>query len=419
MRNSWVLCVLMGTLCWGQAAPAAPPPQPAQAPMGTGMAARPQPPAAAADTSASVPESAVVLTIDGVCPAQPKPAATAAKGASVKPAADTKTTTTKPSPADCKTTITKAQFEKLINSLAPNATLQQKKQLAGLLPRLVAMSAEAKKEGMDKTESYKETVKFVQMQVLTNQLQRKIQDDAGKISPTEIEAYYKGHQDMFEQFNVDRLFVPRTKQGQPEAKEEDDKDEKLTDEQKKSKEEAEKTKAAANEQAMTKLADDLRTRAAAGEDIVKLQKEAFEAAGMKIESPTVNLPSVRRTGLPPGHVAIFDLKAGEVSQVISDSGGHYIYKMNSKAEMTLDQATNEITGKLKNDRMREKMEALNNSFKTEKNEAYFGPDTGPMPPPRGPRPGMGMRPGAPPAGGAPQSQMAAPAAQPPAQQQPR
>lgn len=403
MRKSWLLCALMGTLAWGQAAPAAP--QPAQSPMVTG--GRPQAPMAPPDTSASVPASAVVITIDGVCAPQPKPAA--AKGVGVKPAADTKTTTPKSSSADCKTTITKSEFEKLVNSLAPNATIQQKKQLAGLLPRLIAMSTEAKKEGMDKTEAYKQTVKFVQMQVLTNELQRKIQDDAGKISPAEIEAYYKEHPEAFEQFNVDRLFVPRTKQAEPEAKEDEEKDEKLTDEQKKAKEDAEKAKAEANEQAMTKLADELRARAAAGEDIAKLQKEAFEAAGMKIESPTVNLPNVRRTGLPPGHAAIFELKPGEVSQVISDSGGHYIYKVNSKTEMPLEQVTNEITGKLKNDRVREKMEKLSGSYKAETNPDYFGPGgAGPMPPPRGPRPHPGM----PAANPAPQPQTAPPAQQP-------
>lgn len=415
MRKSWLLCVLMGTLAWGQGAPAAPPPQPAQAPAATGapqagpQGMRPPMPAPPPDTSASVPATAPVITIDGVCSPQPKPAA--AKSATPKPVSDTKTaTTSKPADGPCKTIITKAQFEKLVNALAPNATMQQKKQLAGLLPRLIAMSTEAKKEGMDKTPAYDETVKFVKMQVLTNELQRKVQEDAGKISPAEIEKYYKDHPEVFEQFNVDRIFVPRTKQAEPEAKEkeDEDKDQKLTDEQKKAKEDAEKAKTEANEQAMTKLADDLRARAAAGEDMVKLQKEAFEAAGMKIESPTVNLPTVRRTGLPPGHVAIFDLKPGEVSQVISDSGGHYIYKINSKTEMPLEQATNEITGKMKNDRVREKMDKLNNSYKVDTNEAYFGPGgVGQMPPsPRGPRP----RPGMPPAGSPPQS--APPAAQP-------
>jgi hypothetical protein len=169
---------------------------------------------------------------------------------------------------------------------------------------------------------------------------------------------------------------------------------------------AEKAKGQKNEEAMTRLADSLRARAAAGEDIAKLQKEAFDAAGMKIESPTVNLPSVRRNGLPQPHVAVFYLKPGEVSQVINDAGGHYIYKMNSKSTMPLDQAKNEIRGKIQSDRMREKMEKLSASFSSVSNEAYFGPGgAGPMPPPRMPRP----RPGTP---------GTAPAAQPPSGQPP-
>ena len=94
---------------------------------------------------------------------------------------------------------------------------------------------------------------------------------------------------------------------------------------------------------------------------------------MKIESPTVNLPNVRRTGLPPAHAAVFDLKAGDVSQVISDAGGHYIYKVNSKSQMPLDQAKNEIHSKLQNDRTREMMDKVNNSFKVDTNEAYLDP----------------------------------------------
>ena len=94
----------------------------------------------------------------------------------------------------------------------------------------------------------------------------------------------------------------------------------LGEEAKKAKEAEEKANADAAERAMTKLAESLRARAAAGEDFVKLQKEAFDAAGMKIESPTVNLPSVRRTGLQAGHAAVFDLKPGEVSPGDQRSG---------------------------------------------------------------------------------------------------
>ena len=68
---------------------------------------------------------------------------------------------------------------------------------------------------------------------------------------------------------------------------------------------------------------------------------------------------------------MFDLKPGDVSQVISDSGGHYIYKVNSKTEMPLDQAKNDIHDKLQNDRMREMMEKLNNSFKLRHERSVF------------------------------------------------
>jgi len=369
MRKSWLMCVLLGTLAWGQAAPSAPaPPQPAQTP--GNLMARPQTAPEAPDTSASVPDDAAVITVIGVCPEQ-----------SQVPMASTPA-------ADCKTVITKAQFEKLAKALMGNVTPQGKKQLSTALPRSIGMASEARKKGLDKTEDFNLTVEFARLQILTNQLQRHIQEDAGNIPQEELAKYYKDHADTFEQFNVDRMFVPRTKQGDAAVKPQGDKDEKLSDEAKKAKEVEEKMKEDAAEQSMTKLAESLRARAAAGEDILKLQKEAFAAAGMKIESPTVNLPTVRRAGLPPGHAAVFDLKAGEVSQVISDGGGHYIYKVNSRTEIPLDQAEKEIRGKLQADRNREMTERVNNSFKVETNELYFPAGAGGGPPPRVPRPGM-------------------------------
>jgi hypothetical protein len=416
MRKIWLVCVLLGAMAWGQAAPAPQGPMP-------GM---PKPPASLPETATSVSENAAVITVKGVCPAQPKPAAS--KGATVKPAS----ATTKTAAADCKTVITRAEFEKLADAVSPNVTPQLKKQLAGVLPRFIAMSDAAKKQGLDKTPQFAETLKFAKMQILTQELQRKIQADAAKVPESEIAGYYKDHADSFQQFSLDRLFIPRNKQVQPDAKEKEDedkdKDEKLTDEQKKQKvqekEAEEKAKTEQGEEEMTKLAETLRERAVAGEDFAKLQKEAFEAAGMKIESPTVTLPKVRRTGLPPAHAAVFDLKVGEVSQVINDSGGHYIYKVDTKDQITLDQARQEIQNMLQNKRTKDAMDKVNGSFQVETNEAYFGPMTPAMPPGRGMPPRMPnprTPPGQPPApqGGAPTTQpQTPPAAQPPAQTPP-
>jgi hypothetical protein len=404
MRKSWLVCVFLASLAWAQTPQGAPPPAAAGQAPGGGMAAAK--PSAPPDMSASVPADAPVITVKGVCPATPKTAA--AKAGAAKAASTPKT-----SPGVCQTIITKAEFEKLASGLSTGTmTPQLRRQLASILPRLTAMSEAAKKKGLDNTERYKETLKFAKMQILTNELQHNIQEEAAKVPQSDIDAYYKDHTGSFDQFNLDRLFVPRTKQ--PAETKEADKEEKLTEEQQKAKEADDKAKEEQGEQDMTKLADTLRARAASGEDFMKLQKEAFEAAGMKIDSPTVNLPKLRRTGLPPAHAAVFDLKVGEVSQVISDSGGHYIYKVNSKEALPQDQVQNEIKNTLQSQRSKDSMEKIQNSYTVVNNEAYFGPagpgGMHPMPPPRIPNPHVAPGP-IPPA--APQNQpQAAPQAPP-------
>ncbi|HZW96810.1 MAG TPA: peptidylprolyl isomerase [Candidatus Eremiobacteraceae bacterium] len=397
MRKSWLLCVFLGTLAWGQAQPGTPP----------APASPAQPPSAANKAPAEpeeVAESAVVLTIKGVCPTAPLKTGTASKTAAGK----TTSATTK-KPADCKTEITRAQFEKIASGLSPSVTPQLKRQLEGALPRFMAMSEAAKAKGLDKSPRFQETMKVVRMQVLTQELQRTVQEEADNVPPSEIAGYYKKNPEAYEQFSLDRLFIPRFKQAEAEEKEDAKAPEKLTEELQKAKEAAEKTKREQGEQDLNKLADSVRERAAAGEDFIKLQKEAFEAAGTKVDNPTVNLPKVRRTGLPPAHAAVFDLKVSEVSAVISDNGGHYIYKVVTKEVLPLDdQIKAEIHNKLKSERMKEMMDKYTNSFEAVPNEAYFGPPVAP-----GARPGMPPRMPRPPTAPPPTQQGAPPAANPP------
>jgi hypothetical protein len=419
MGKSSLLCVFLGTLVWGQAqAPMTPtPPPPAAQAAGA-------PSQAAAPPAAEVAESAVVLTIKGVC----KPVA--AKTTAGSKAGTAKTAAKKP--ADCKTEITRAEFEKIASGLSPNVTPQLKRQLETALPRFMAMSEAAKEQGLQNSPRYKQTLEIAKMQILTQELQRSLQEKADKITPDDVAAYYKKYPEAYEQFSLDRLFIPRYKTVEAEEKDEmedkDDKDkdkgkdkddtkskepEKLTEEQQKAKEAEEQAKREKGEQELNKLADSLREKAAAGDDFAKLQKEAFEASGTKVENPTVNLPKVRRTGLPPAHAAVFDLKVGDVSAVISDNGGHYIYKVVSRQVLPLDETlTTEIHNKLKSERLKEMTDKYTNSFQSIPNEAYFGaamppgrPGMGGAPPPHM-RPGMPMPPqgqpqGAPPAGNPP------------------
>jgi len=71
---------------------------------------------------------------------------------------------------------------------------------------------------------------------------------------------------------------------------------------------------------------------------------------------------------------VFDLQTGGVSQVLSDSGGLYIYKLDSKSMETLDDARAEIHNMLQSQRMKEMMDKIESPISTEINEAYFGTD---------------------------------------------
>jgi len=391
MRNSWLLCVLLGTLAWGQATPEITPASPAQPPSAASKA--PAPPS-------EVPENAVVLTIKGVCAAPPKTTAASKVVAGKTSAAPAK------KPADCKTQITRAQFEKIANTVSPTPTItpQLKHQLESALPRIMAMSEAAKAKGLDKSPRFLERVKLDRMQILTLELQRTVQEEADKVPDTAVAGYYKKNPEACEQFSLERLFIPRYKRAEPEDKGDAKEPEKLTEEQQKAKEAADQAKREKGEQELNKLADSLQARAAAGEDFAKLQKEAFEAAGTKVANPTVSLPKVRRTGLPVAHASVFDLKVGEVSAVIGDNGGHYIYKVVSKEVLPLDQVKDEIRNKLKGERLKEMMDKYTNSFQATPNEAYFGPAeaAGPIDRPAGQLPQRTPRP-----------QLASPPAQPP------
>ena len=60
----------------------------------------------------------------------------------------------------CKTAITKAQFEKLADSLQPNMSPAMRRQLASAYSRMLTMSTEAEKRGLDKTPHFEEAVRF-------------------------------------------------------------------------------------------------------------------------------------------------------------------------------------------------------------------------------------------------------------------
>jgi hypothetical protein len=335
MRYLPLLCLLLGSLTWAQeqSAPSDVPPQ-----YRPPITREDDEPHKLPASASKVGPDAAVVTIKGLCPQTP-PAA-AAKDA-------------------CQTVITRAQFEKLTDALLTNMKPSLKLQLANSYPGLLAMAQAAEARGLDQSQRFEERLAFARVQILSQELIRQIDQESANVSDKDIADYYHSHAAAYEQATLERILIPNRKQMDPLPKDQ-------------ATPEAVKSQRKAAEDAMTQVAEQLRAKASAGEDFGKLQEEAFNAAGETEPPPDSKMGQLRPYELPTGHASVFALKAGEVSQVISDSTGHYIYKLDAKQLEPLDEVKHEILKTLQNQRREESIQAVQKPITTEVNQAYFG-----------------------------------------------
>jgi hypothetical protein len=306
------VCLLFASLAYGQGAPPAKPPAVSDVP------------------EIKVGPEDAVITVNGFC-AYPAQTGTA-----------------------CKTVITRAQFEKLTDALQPGMSPVLRLNVANAYARNLRMAAAAEKRGLDKTPAFEEEMRYARMQLLAQDLTRALQADANNITDADLEDYYAKNQSSYEQATLARIFVPRSKKtGATQAEQED-------------------AQTKADEEAMTKVAVELRVRAVNGEDPDKLQIEAYTEAGIPRTNSDTKMEKVRRASLPPQHEAVMEMKPGEVSEVFSDPGGaHFIYKMIGKRTLTLEETKTEIRGVISSQRYRDGMKSFQGDVVF--SDAYFNP----------------------------------------------
>ncbi len=269
---------------------------------------------------------------------------------------------TEPAPPGngCKTVITRAQFEKLCEALQPGMSPSLRLNVANAYARNLRMAAAAEKRGLDKTPAFEEEIRYARMQLLAQDLSRELQAEANNISNADLENYYKENEASFEEATLARIFIPRLKQAAVARGEHED------------------AQTKADEDAMIKVAADIRARAVQGEDPDKLQVEAYAEAGIPHTMSNTKMEKVRRDALPPQHETVMDLKPGEVSQVFSDPGGaHFVYKMISKHTLTLDDAKPEIRTAVSSRRYRDSMKSFQGDVVF--SDSYFNPPGKPVP----------------------------------------
>jgi PPIC-type PPIASE domain len=344
MMRIFVVPVLLAACAaaQGQVA-AAPAPQQQTKP---GTPASVQPPASAAHPE-DVGANETVITVHGFCPDPAK------------------------SGAECTTVISKEQFEKIMAAVnQTNAPMPPPaiRNLAERYVQIMAFASQAEKLGLDKDPKFQELMRIVRINSLAEAYHRSMEEKYRSPSDADVQAYYDKNITRFEQVKLARVFIPRVNPKAPTGGIDD------------------------FAQRAQKLADSMRERAAKGEDLDKLQQEAYHTLGLNPPSLNTDVGTRRRgSGTLPPNVEndVFALKSGEVTRVEPEPSGFQFYKLQGRDTLTLAQVKSEIVAAIRKGELEASTKSVMDPIHTDLNETYFGPRSAgtplAIPPPRSPQ----------------------------------
>jgi len=243
--------------------------------------------------------------------------------------------------------LTAGELQSFLAAMPPNMQKPAERdrrafvEQVALMHRLAQMAEQAK---LDQRSPTREALAFNRMYVLMNAQLHEVLESI-VVLPAEAESYYNTNQDRFAQVKVKAIYIPFS------AK---------TDGKHLTKAEAE-----------AKISS-VRASILAGADFVKMVKQNSEDQTSAAKDG--DFGTIRRTdNLPdPIRTAIFSLKAGEVSQPVSQPNGFYLFRAESIGAQPFAEVRDGIVNELKQARFKEYMDGITGSlnFKIE-NEAFF------------------------------------------------
>lgn len=264
---------------------------------------------------AELPPNTPIATLQGVCDGVAvNNAKTKSKTVAKAAAAKSKT---------CKTVITRAEMDALLDILVPGASLETRRTFALNYIRILAASAVAQSKRLENNpvvaKEMATRMQFTGMQVMAAGLYQRVETLAADVKDEEISSYYNGHPESFVQGEVARIVIMKTNAGGLPL----------------------------DLAPLKTKAEELRARAVKGEDFAALQKEA--AAVNSTTPPTWDkVALVRRAVMPPSEGVVFDLKPGEVTQVVEGPSALEILKLVSLKPIQLDAVRKDIKNALTN-----------------------------------------------------------------------
>lgn len=290
--------------------------------------------AAGLPSTETLPETYPVITIKGPCPRTAKATHDAGKV--------------------CTTTVTRQEFERLVHALNPKMPKQDRRQLAQNYGRMLALSAEATRKGLDKNPDVQALLRYTRANALASAIFKDVIRKNSSSSAESVEEFYREHKSSFDRYTLERIFIPRQKQG--------DVDNQGL--------ETALSGGGNSKSDMKAVADQIHREAVANGDFTELQKKAFEASGIKSQ-PKVEMSEIGRGDLPEGHDQVFDLPIGQVSRVLEDAGGYYIYKVISRRSPSLESIRDEVNLHMQNSNTKLALQKIEGLSKAQVNNAYF------------------------------------------------
>jgi hypothetical protein len=269
-----------------------------------------------------VPPTAGVVTLDGVC-ASPKP--------------DT----------PCRTVVTRADLERYMNTSSAETNARGRAALQ--YARTIALSSLAEKSGIAKNPGVAKELdlqlQMLRSRILATAFVESIQSRLPPVSQADIQNYYDKHQDLYEQAQIVRIGIPfsvPTESGR-----------------------------ALDSTAIRSEMEKLHQSALAGEDFDELQKQAFQDLHIQATPAPAGPVRLRRNGLQGNEARVFDLKPGEISEILDLPAASAIYKLQSIESKPLASVSKEIETVLRRERLESELAKAGKNIGVQFNSEYL------------------------------------------------
>ncbi len=250
----------------------------------------------------------------------------------------------------CKTIVTREQFERLIAALTaagqpipPNG----RQKLAQAYVDLLAYEEAARASGTESSPEFRDLMDWIRLRTLSEMHRRSLQERYRTPSAQDIDDYYHQNLSNFTDIKLRRILIPRKN---PSARNQEE-----------------------YEKHALQVANDLRERAAKGEDPDQLQKEVYTNLGLTSPPPTDVGNRRKATLLAQERDEVFAMSVGGVSQVEQEPYSFVIYKVDSKYLLPEEVVKDEISREISKQRLDSALKAITSQAHPEFNQQYFTP----------------------------------------------